>query len=324
MKAIIWTRYGPPEVLQHQEIPTPEPKENEVRIRVRASTVFAGDAEMRQLAFSAGIAIPMRIYIGFFRPKRVQVLGQEVAGVVESAGQAVTRFQVGDEVFGTTGFRFGAYAEYCCLPEGSPLAIKPNSISFEEAAPLAVGGSEALHFIRKGQVRAGQQVLINGAGGSIGTYAVQIAKHLGAQVTAVDTGEKLGMLRELGADHVLDYTRKSVVETGRSYDAVFDVVGKGPVEELIGVLKEGGVFLVGNPRSVHRTRGVRLARSGGKRIMLDTANPQTEDLLHLAGLHEQGALRTVIDRRFPLSQAAEGHRYVETGRKQGNVVLIVD
>jgi len=258
MKAILWTAYGPPQVLQLGEVDKPSPKANEVLVRVRATTAFAGDCEMRNLKIPVQYRIPMRLYVGFRRPKRITILGQELAGEVESVGREVSRFQPGDQVFGTTGFRLGAYAEYACLPanadEGT-LAIKPANMTFEEAAAVPVGGLEALYFIRQGHLRSGQQVLINGAGGSIGTFAVQLAKNEGAEVTAVDSTGKLDMLRSIGADHVIDYTREDFTKRGRTYDVIFDVVGKSSFSGSLKSLKEGGIYLLGNAGLIQIMRG---------------------------------------------------------------------
>jgi NADPH:quinone reductase-like Zn-dependent oxidoreductase len=232
MKAVIWTAYGPPEVLQLQEIEKPAPRDNEVLIKVHAATVTAGDCEMRSLKFPLFLSLPMRLFAGPLRPTRVRIIGQELAGEVEAAGKEVTRFKPGDQVFGALGFGKGAYAEYICLPEEAEddvLAIKPANLTYEEAAALPVGGMEALHYLRQGKIQPGHKVLINGAGGSIGTMGVQLAKHHGAEVTGVDSTAKLDMLRSLGADHVMDYTQEDLTKAGRKYDVVFDVVGKIPI-----------------------------------------------------------------------------------------------
>ena len=231
MKAIVWTKYGPPEVLQLQDLEKPAPTADEVLVKIRATSVTAGDCEVRNLEFPLYLSLLMRLFVGIRKPERVAIIGQELSGEIESIGENVKHFKVGDQVFGSSGFSRGTYAEYVCLPEESDegvLAPKPANMSFEEAATVTTGGLEALHFLRKGNIQPGQRVLINGAGGSIGTYGVQLAKHLGARVTAVDSGEKLNMLQALGADDVIDYTREDFTQNGQTYDVIFDVVGKSP------------------------------------------------------------------------------------------------
>jgi len=249
MKAVVWTAYGPPDVLQLQEITKPTPKDNEVLIRIRAATVTAGDCEARNLSFSPMLALPMRAYVGLRRPTRKTILGQEFAGEVEAVGKAVTRFQPSDAVFGHSGFMTGTYAEYICLPE-EPAGINglieamPVTASFEEAAAVPVGGLEALYYLRRADLQSGQKLLIIGAGGSIGTFGVQLGKHLGAEVTAVDSAAKLDMLRSIGADHVIDYTQEDFTENGQFYDVIFDVPAKGSVARGMRSLTDPGVLVL--------------------------------------------------------------------------------
>ena len=283
MKAIIWTKYGPPNVLQLQEVAKPTPKANEVLIKVRATTAFAGDCEVRNLKVAFLIRLPLRIYGGLRKPKRIPRLGQELAGTVEAVGKDVTRFKAGDSVFASTGFSFGAYAEYKCLPEDSVMALKPVNMRYEEATAVPVGGLEALHFIRKGNIQPGQKVLINGAGGSIGTFAVQLAKELGAEVTAVDSTQKLDMLRSLGADHLIDYTKEDFTRNGQAYDVIFDVVGKSSFSRSIRLLKENGYYLIGNPSQLARLRGRWISMRSNKKVVVEAASLKRKDLIFRQG-----------------------------------------
>ena len=249
MKAIIWTAYGPPDVLQLQEIEKPVPKDDEILIKIHATTVTAGDSEMRRLQLPLGLSFPVRLYAGFIKPKRITILGQELAGEVEEVGVDVKSFKKGDQVFGTTGFGFGAYAEYICLhgesnEMGGTLATKPANMTYEEAAAVPTAGFEALHFLRKANIQRGQKVLIIGAGGSIGTFSVQLAKYFGAEVTGVDSTEKLDMLRSIGADHVIDYTQEDYTKSGQTYDLIIDVVGKRSVSRRLKLLKRDGYYFL--------------------------------------------------------------------------------
>jgi NADPH:quinone reductase-like Zn-dependent oxidoreductase len=326
MKAIAWTRYGPPEVLQLREVTKPAPKDNEVLIRVHATTVTAGDCGLRGLRFPLAFQLPLRLFLGVRRPRRVITLGQELAGEIEAVGSAVTRFQTGDQVCGWCGFGLGAYAEYKCLPESGVLTIKPSAMTYEEAATLPVGGLEAAYFVRRGAIQRGEKVLICGAGGSIGTYAVQIAKYYGAVVTGVDSAEKLDMLRSIGADHVIDYAREDFTKSGDIYDVIFDVVGKSAFSRSLRSLAPHGRYLLGNPRLFQRMRGRWVARSGGKTVIAwasRSASEHAEEFTFLKQLIETGVVTSVIDRSYPLEQTAEAHRYVETGRKLGHVVITV-
>lgn len=329
MKAIVWTRYGPPDVLQLQEVATPTPEDHEVLVKIHATGVTAGDCEMRRLQLPLGLSLPMRLYVGISRPRRVTILGQELAGEITAVGRSVKNFAVGDQVIAATGFGFGAYAEYTCLPAGNAtggsatLAPKPTNLSYTEAATLPVGGLEALHFLRRANVRRGESLLINGAGGSIGTLALQLAKHYGAEVTAVDSAGKLAMLRELGADYVVDYTQEDFTRLGRTYDIIFDVVGKSSFSHSLQSLSPGGRYLLGNPRVATLVRGWWATKTSGKQVIFATSEPRRADLLVLAELAAEGTLKPVVDRTYPLAQAAAAHRYVETGQKAGSVALVM-
>lgn len=328
MKAIVWTAYGSPDVLQLRDVEQPTPKDNEVLIRVHASSVTAGDCEVRNLVFPVWLALPMRLALGWNGPRGQATLGQEFSGEIAGLGKDVTRFQVGDAVFGTInlGVGLGAYAEYICLPAEpteTALALKPDNMSFEEAAAVPTGAMEALHFLRKADIKPGEKLLINGAGGSIGTYGLQLAKNYGAEITAVDSGEKLEMLRALGADHVVDYTQEDYTRRGETYDVIFDVIGRGSYLGGLRSLNENGRFLVANPRLWKLAVGLWTTATSSKKVMLQMSGQKSEDLTYLKGLIEAGKLTAVVDRVFPLGETAEAHHYVETGRKQGNVVIKV-
>ena len=325
MQAVVWTRYGPPDVLELRELEKPTPKEDEVLIRIHATTVTAGDCEMRSLRFPIYLRLAMRLWRGVLRPRKNSIMGTELAGEIEAVGQGVRRFGAGDQVFGSAGMGFGTNAEYICLPaepgemEGT-LAEKPANMTYEEAATVPFGGRDALHFLRQGNIQGGQKILINGAGGSIGTFAVQLAKHSGAEVTAVDSTPKLDMLRSIGADHVVDYTREDFTANGKIYDVIFDVVGKMSLSRSKRSVKQDGTYLLANPtKQMDQALWTRMTSS--ITVIMGTASATTADLVYLKELVEAGRIKTVIDRCYPLEQIAEAHRYVETGQKQGNVVI---
>ena len=327
MKAVVWTKYGSPEVLQLQDVEKPTPKDNEILIRIHATAVTAGDCEMRSLKFPLILSLPMRLWLGLLKPKDMTIPGTELAGEIEAVGKNVTLFKEGDQVFGAAGMRFGANAEYICLPERpremeGGVTLKPANMTFEEAATVPFGGRDALHFLRLGKIQSGQKILINGAGGSIGTFAVQLAKLDGAEVTAVDSTAKLDMLRLLGADQVVDYTQEDFTENGEIYDVIFDVVGKVSFSRSNKSLKEKGTYLLANP-STQLIPGLWTSMTRGKRVVMQTARGTIEDLIFLRELIEAGKLRTVIDRSYPLEEIVEAHRYVEAGGKKGNVVITV-
>jgi NADPH:quinone reductase-like Zn-dependent oxidoreductase len=325
MRAIVCTGYGPPEVLQLRDVRKPVPKDDEVLVRIRATTVSAADVELRRFDFAPWIWLPMRLAFGIFRPRR-RVLGQELAGDVESVGRKVRSLGKGDRVFAATGIPLGAYAEYICLresPQTGAIAAMPANLDYAEAAAVPYGGGEALAFLRKADVRSGQRVLVNGAGGSFGTYAVQLAKNLGAHVTAVDSAPKLEMLRTIGADRVIDYAAEDFTEGPETYDVIFDVVRGSPSARMVRRLTEKGWLLMANPgfRQIVRARWA--ARGSGRQVSFAGSGGTKEDLDHLRGLVEAGRLRPVVDRRVPLEQTAEAHRHAETGRKLGNIVIVV-
>jgi NADPH:quinone reductase-like Zn-dependent oxidoreductase len=321
MKAIAWTNYGAPDVLELAEVEKPAPKDNEVLIKVYAATVTAGDCEMRRCKFPFWLWLPMRLYMGIFKPRR-SVLGQELAGEIDADGSAVTQFKKGDAVFGATLLYSSAYAEYVCLPE-TQLVIKPANITYEEAATIPTGGINGLHFLRKAHVQGGEKVLINGAGGSIGTYALQIAKSWGAEVTCVDSGAKLDMLRSIGADHVIDYTQEDFTKNSQTYDVIIDVVGKSSFSGSIRSLKQDGRYVLGVLTLPGVIRGLWTSMTSDKKVFFELARYETEAYAVLKDLIQAGKLKVVIDQRYPLEQIAEAHRYVEDGHKKGNVIITV-
>ncbi len=322
MKAIVWTKYGPPDVLQFKELNKPVPKDNEVLIKVHAATVTAGDCELRRFDIPVDLWLFVRIIMGIIKP-RIKILGQELAGEVESAGKKVNHLKEGDPVFAATEMRLGAYAEYACLPAKSAMAIKPVNMSYEEAATIPTGGINALHFLRKGEIRSGQRVLILGAGGSIGTYAVQIAKSYGAHITCVDSGNKLEMLLSIGSDQVIDYTKEDFTENGEIYDLIIDVVGKSSFSRNVRSLSKNGHYILGNPKLKWKIKGLWISLTTRKKIISALASYHLEDLIFLKELIEAGKIKSVIDRKYPLEKTAEAHRYVETGQKTGNVVISI-
>ncbi len=322
MKAVVCTRYGPPEVLQLKELEKPAPKDNEVLIRVHAATVTAGDCELRSLKLPLSWQLIARIGFGFRGPRK-KILGQELAGEIESVGKAVRLFKKGDQVFAFTGLRLGAWAEYNCLPENGRMAMKPANMTYEEAAAVPAGGLHALHCLRKGNIESGQKVLIYGAGGTVGTVAVQLAKSFGAELTGVDSTRKLDMLRSIGADKVIDYSKEDFAKSGETYDVIFDVVGKSSFSGCMRSLKEKGFYLLGNPGLSQLVRGLLTSMRSSRKVIGGMASYRSEDLIFLKELIEAGKIRSAIDRRYPLEQIAEAHRYVDTGQKKGNVVITV-
>ena len=303
MKAIVATKFGGPEVLQLREVQKPAPKANEILIKVHATTVSAGDSRMRSLNVPPLFWLPARITLGFTKPKH-PIYGMELAGEVEAVGKDVTRFKVGDQVFASTlTENFGAHAEYKCLPEKAMVAIKPANMSYEEAAAVPIAATTALRLLRKGNLQRGQKVLIYGASGSVGTYAVQLAKYFGAEVTGVCSTPNLGMVKALGADQVIDYTKEDFASAAERYDVIFDTVGKFPKSQYARILAPNGTY-------------VSIARLSTKE--------SRDNLLFIKERIEAGEIKAVIGRCYPLEQMVEAHRYVDTGHKQGNVLITVE
>ena len=323
MKAIVYKQYGPPEVLHLAEVAKPIPQDDEVLIRVHATTVSAPDFRCRSFTVPRSFWIPARLVLGILKPKR-PILGAELSGEIEETGRDVTRFKKGDQIFAATLTRFGAYAEYTCLPETGVIAPKPANMTYEEAAAVPIGARAALHFLKKASIRSGQKVLVYGASGSVGTFAVQLAKYYGAEVTGVCSGSNLELVKSLGADTAIDYTKENFAAEGEIYDVIFVAVDKGSFTDCMKALKPEGIYL--NATTPVRTLRMRwTAMTSGKTIVTGEHPSETaDDLVFLKGLIEEGALRSVIDRRYPLEQIVEAHRYVDQGHKKGNVVITID
>jgi NADPH:quinone reductase-like Zn-dependent oxidoreductase len=323
MQAIVYTTYGPPDVLRIEEVATPIPKDNEVLIRIHAAAVTSTDVNLR------GGDKLMRLVFGLRRPRR-PILGTEFAGEIAAVGKDVTRFKAGDQIFAATGSGFGAYAEYICLPEDGALAPKPANATYAEAAAICEGGMTALPFLRdKGNIQRGQRVLINGASGAVGNAAVQLAKAFGADVTGVTSTANVDLVKSLGADTVVDYTREDFTRNGRTYDIIFDAVGKSSFARCKDSLAPGGVYLATVPSLALYAHVLRTAKSSGKKAKVAATGlrPPAEkarDLLVLKELTETGKFKPVIDRSYPMDQIAEAHRHVATGHKKGHVVVTMD
>ncbi|MEL6974194.1 MAG: NAD(P)-dependent alcohol dehydrogenase [Bacteroidota bacterium] len=304
MKAVVYQQYGPPEVLKQVEVEKPSPKENEILVKVHATSVTSGDVRLRSSDFPALFWLPARLIFGLFKPKR-KILGHEFAGVVEAKGDKVTQFQIGDSVFGTTTLlREGSYAEYVCIPEAwknGVIAQKPYNLDFHTAAVLPIGAMTALFLLEKGNAQSGEKLLIYGASGSVGSYAVQIAKSMGLEVTSICSGKNMDMVKSLGADHALDYTQQDYSQLDQKYDMVFDAVGKTNKRKAQNVLLRNGRFV-----------SVKML-----------TKEKTEHLLRIKALAEEKKIRPFIDRSFPLEDLVQAHRYVDTARKRGNVVVTV-
>jgi NADPH:quinone reductase-like Zn-dependent oxidoreductase len=323
MKAVVCTRYGSPDVMQLRDVPQPIPKANEVLIKIRAATVTAGDCEIRRFHIPVLFWLPLRILLGITKP-RTGIFGQEYAGEVEAVGSKVTRFKKGDSVFGHTTIRLGAYAQYISLDESYVNRFNLENMMYEVAATIPTGGINGLHFIRTAKIKAGEKVLINGAGGSIGTYAVQFAKSQGAAVTCVDSINKLPMLRVLGADDVIDYAQVDFTRNDKTYNVIIDIVGKSSFSRSVKSLNSKGRYVLGNPTLTGMLRGLVTSLVSNKKVISQFAEYRKDAFEFIREQIEAGKLKPVIDKRFPLERVADAHRYVEAGLKAGNVVILVD
>jgi NADPH:quinone reductase-like Zn-dependent oxidoreductase len=321
MKAITYSNYGPPDVLQVRDVPKPVPKDDEILIRVRAVEATKADVEMRSFKFAVKwFWLPLRIALGLKRPRR-QILGGYFSGTVESLGKDVTLFSEGDDIFGSAGMRFGAYGEYLALPESYTIVDKPGNMSFEDAAAVSLGGLNALHFMRLAKVQAGDHVVINGAGGSIGAHAIQIAKSMGAEVTAVDSAIKENLAERMGADHFIDYMKEDFAAKGRAYDVIFDMVPGSSYGACIRALNPNGRYLSGNPRLSVMLRSVLTTRLTDKTASFAFAAESREELLALKEMIETGTVISIVDKVYPMEQAIDAHRRVETEQRLGAVVI---
>lgn len=320
MKAIVCVKYGSPDAMQLKEVEKPTPKANEVLIKIYATTVTSADIRIRKAD-----PFPVRFFYGFARPKNNTILGSELAGEIEAVGENVKQFKAGDQVFAGAGTSLGANAEYICLPEAGAVAIKPTNMTYEEAAAIPFGATTALIFLRdKGKIQSGQEVLIYGASGAVGMAAVQLAKFFGAQVTGVCSTAKLELVKSLGSDNVIDYTKEDFTQNGKTYDIIFDTSGKSPFSGCLSSLKNNGIYL----RAVHINllpilRGLWTSITSSKKVIGGVAIERKADLIFLKELIEMSRMKSIIDRRYSLEQTAEAHKYVEQGHKKGNVVITV-
>ncbi len=328
MKAIICTKYGPPEVLQLKEVEKPAPGNNEILVKVYATSVNYGDILARNFKEISPRKFSMpflfwffaKMYFGFRKPK-ITILGSEFAGEVESVGKDVKSFKQGDQVFGYLGQSMGAYVEYLCMPEGGVVAIKPSNMTYEEAAVVPYGAIMALPLLKKANLRPGQKVLINGASGGIGSAAVQLAKYFEAAVTGVCGTPRLEFVKSLGADKVIDYTKENFIQSGESYDLIFDILGKSSFSRCKSSLKQNGRYLLASFKMKQLFQMLWTSMIGKKRVICAIAPGSREDLISVKGLIEAGKIKSIIDKRYPFEQTAEAHRYIEKGQKKGNVVI---
>jgi NADPH:quinone reductase-like Zn-dependent oxidoreductase len=317
MKAIVYFKYGAPEVLQLNDVEKPTPKDNEILIKIKATAVNSGDVRLRKADPFA-----VRFFFGLTKPKK-NILGGVLSGEIEAIGANVKRYKVGDSVFGATGMGFGAYAEYKCLPESAVLALKPNNITHEEAAVIPFGGMTALHFIKKANIQSGQRILINGASGAVGTAAIQLAKYYGAYVTGVCSTANINLVKSLGADEAIDYTKEDFTKNGKTYDVIFDTVDKISFSDSLKSLNKKGILILGASGIAGMLQGLWTSITSSKKVITGIISQKTEDMIFLKTLIEKGKMKPVIDRTYSITQMAEAHAYVEKGHKKGNVAITV-
>ena len=322
MKAVVVERYGPPEVLRIIERPIPTPKDDEILIRINATTVTSGDWRIRSQTVPTGFGLIMRLVFGLRKPRQ-PILGSELAGVVAAIGRDVTRFKVGERVFAFSDVRLGCHAEYIVQPQDGMVVATAPALTDETAAALCFGGTTALDFLRRGKVQRGDKVLVNGASGAVGTAVVQLARHFGTEVTGVCSGANMDLVRSLGAAHVIDYTQADFTRNGQTYDLIVDTVGTAPISRCRRSLKDGGRLLLVLAGLPDMLRGLWVSMTSRHTVIAGPAGVKRDDLLTLAALAEAGAFRPVIDRIYPFDQIVEAHRYVDTGRKKGNVIISV-
>lgn len=318
MKAVVFTQYGPPEVLQLKEVEKPLPKDNEILLRIKATAVNSGDVRLRKADPFA-----VRFIFGFLKPK-INILGSVFSGEVESVGKQVKLFKAGDQVFGHTNMSFGAYAEYICVPEDSSLALKPSNISHKEAAVIPFGGVTALHFIKKAMIKPGQKVLVVGASGAVGSAAVQLAKSYGAIVTAVCSTTNIDLVRSIGADKVIDYTKEDFTQNGEIYDLIFDSVNTISVARTLKSLTKNGIMILSAAEMSEMLQGLWISMSSNRKVMTGVISHTAADIIYLKELIETGKYKPVIDKTYPIEQIAEAHSYVDKGHKKGNVAITVN
>jgi NADPH:quinone reductase-like Zn-dependent oxidoreductase len=318
MKAAVYTQYGPPEVLQLKEVNKPLPKDNEILLRIKATAVNSGDWRLRKADPFA-----VRLFFGLMKPK-INILGSVFSGVVEDIGKDVKRFRIGDQVFGHTDMHFGAYAEYICLSENGSLALKPDKLTHTEAAVIPFGGTTALHFIKKAAIKPGQKVLIYGASGAVGSTAVQLAKYFGANVTGVCSTANIDLVKSLGADKVIDYTKEDFLKNGETYDIIFDTVNKIPFSRSLKSLNKNGLLILSSAGMSQMLQGFWTSITGSRKVLTGVISHSAEDIIFLKQLVETDKLKPVIDKTYPLEQIAEAHVYVEKGHKKGNVAITLE